>query len=497
MGVKIICQKKKRNSIELENIDKAAVMTTVQPGSRLHILCLAALGVVYGDIGTSPLYAFETVFNNGTHSVSQSEANILGVLSLFFWSLMIVVTVKYVTIVMRASHSGEGGIIALSRLLLERFQDKPIRKALLIFAGLLGAAFFYGDGVITPAISVLSAVEGLEIVSPSLNAYVIPISLVILSFLFLAQKYGTEKIGFLFGPVMLIWFILLGALGVFNIVENTHVLLAINPAYATDFLANNGILPFFAMGAIVLCITGAEALYADMGHFGTRPIRIGWTRFVLPALLLNYFGQGALLLKSGGGLSAVELEHLFFVMAPEYMRVCLVIFATIATVIASQAVISGAFSLTKQAIDLGWLPKMRIIQTSHHELGQIYIPAINLMLFLMVVLAVLVFKNSNALAGAYGIAVTGTMLLTDFLMISVAITVWRWKPLLVILGGSFFILIDLVFIASNSFKFFNGGWFPIGLSIVMVLTMVIGYQRYGRQKLKDALGEFNSKEVKE
>jgi KUP system potassium uptake protein len=275
------------------------------------------------------------------------------------------------------------------------------------------------------------------------------------------------------------------------------VLLAINPAYATDFLANNGILPFFAMGAIVLCITGAEALYADMGHFGARPIRIGWTRFVLPALLLNYFGQGSLLLKSGGGLSAVELEHLFYVMAPEYMRVYLVVFATIATVIASQAVISGAFSLTKQAIDLGWLPKMRIIQTSHHERGQIYIPVINLMLFVMVVLAVLVFKSSNALAGAYGIAVTGTMLLTDFLMISVAITVWRWKSLLVMLGGSFFVLIDLVFIASNSLKFIDGGWFPIGLSIVMVLTMVIGYQRYGKKKLKAALSKFKSKEVKE
>ena len=470
-------------------------MTTTQPNSRLYTLCLAALGVVYGDIGTSPLYAFEIVFNNGIHSVAQSEANILGVLSLFFWSLMMVVMVKYVTIVMRASHSGEGGIIALSRLLLERFQDKPIRKALLIFAGLLGAAFFYGDGVITPAISVLSAVEGLEIVSPSLTPYIIPISLVILSILFWAQKYGTEKIGFLFGPAMLIWFILLAALGVFNLIENPHVLLAINPNYAKEFLENNGILPFFAMGVIVLCVTGAEALYADMGHFGPRPIKIGWTRLVLPALLLNYFGQGALLLKSTGGLSSVELANLFYVMTPEYLRVYMFVIATIATIIASQAVISGAFSLTKQAIDLGYLPKMRIVQTSDLEIGQIYIPAINLMLFVMVVLAVLIFKSSDALAGAYGIAVTGTMLLTDFLAISVAITVWRWKPMLVILGGSFFILIDLIFFVSNSFKFFNGGWFPLGLSIVMVVIMAIGYQRYGKQKLKVALSTFTNRDI--
>lgn len=470
-------------------------MTTAQPGSRLYTLCLAALGVVYGDIGTSPLYAFETVFNNGAHSVSQSEANILGVLSLFFWSLMMVVMVKYVTIVMRASHSGEGGIIALSRLLLERFQDKPIRKTLLIFAGLLGAAFFYGDGVITPAISVLSAVEGLEIVAPSLTAYVIPISLVILSILFWGQKYGTGKIGFLFGPAMLIWFTLLGVLGVFKVIENPHVLLAINPTYAKEFLENNGILPFFAMGAIVLCVTGAEALFADMGHFGSRPIRIGWTRLVLPALLLNYFGQGALLLKSSGELSTVELGNLFYMMAPEYLRVYMVVIATIATVIASQAVISGAYSLTKQAIDLGWLPKMRIIQTSDLEHGQIYIPVINLILFVMVVLAVLIFKSSGALAAAYGITVTGTMLLTDFLVISVAITVWRWKLLLVMLVGSFFILMDLVFLASNSLKFLNGGWFPMGLSIVIVTIMAIGYHRYGKQKLKVALSAFKNSDI--
>ena len=462
-------------------------MTTTQSKSNMYTLALAALGVVYGDIGTSPLYAFETVFNNGAHSVSQTEANILGVLSLFFWSLVMVVTVKYVTIVMRASVSGEGGIIALTRLMLERVQGKPIKTGLLIFAGLLGTAFFYGDGVITPAISVLSAVEGLEIISPGLATYVIPITLVILALLFFGQRYGTGKIGFLFGPAMLVWFALLAVLGAFNVIENPHVLLAINPTYALEFLARNGILPFFAMGAVVLCVTGAEALYADMGHFGAQPIRSGWTRLVLPALLLNYFGQGAFLLKSAGGLSAVELNNLFYVMAPEQLRVFMIIIATIATVIASQAVISGAYSLTKQAIDLGWVPELRIIHTSDRELGQIYIPAINLMLFVMVVLAILIFQNSNALAGAYGIAVTGTMLLTDFLAISVAITIWRWKPFLVIFGGIFFILMDLVFFTSNSLKFFDGGWFPIGLSALLVVVMTIEYQRHGKQKLRDAL----------
>jgi KUP system potassium uptake protein len=286
---------------------------------------------------------------------------------------------------------------------------------------------------------------------------------------------------------MLVWFALLAVLGAFNVIENPHVLLAINPTYALEFLARNGILPFFAMGAVVLCVTGAEALYADMGHFGAQPIRRGWTRLVLPALLLNYFGQGAFLLKSAGGLSAVELNNLFYVMAPEQLRVFMIIIATIATVIASQAVISGAYSLTKQAIDLGWVPELRIIHTSDRELGQIYIPAINLMLFVMVVLAILIFQNSSALAGAYGIAVTGTMLLTDFLAISVAITIWRWKPFLVIFGSIFFILMDLVFFTSNSLKFFDGGWFPIGLSALLVVVMTIGYQRHGKQKLRDAL----------
>lgn len=440
--------------------------------NKIYSLALAALGIVYGDIGTSPLYAFEQVFNNNLHSVPTTEANILGVLSLFFWCLVMVVTVKYVAIVMRANHGGEGGIIALMRILLERSTGKPIIRGLLIFSGLVGAAFFYGDGVITPAISVLSAVEGMEVVSPSLKPYVIPVALTILVGLFWGQRYGTGKIGILFGPAMLIWFIVLALLGLLNIVENPHVLLAIRPIYAQEFVSNNGLLPFFALGAVVLCVTGAEALYADMGHFGPKPIKLAWVGFVLPALLLNYFGQGALLLKS-----PTSLENLFYLMAPESFHVAFVIFATFATVIASQAVISGAFSITKQAIELGFLPKMRVIQTSLHDAGQIYVPAINLMLLIMVVLAVLLFKSSTALAGAYGIAVTGTMLLTDFLGISVAIVVWRWHPIAAMAGGIFFILMDLAFFTSNSIKFMDGGWFPIGMSIVLVIIMATIFGR--------------------
>lgn len=440
--------------------------------TKIYSLALAALGIVYGDIGTSPLYAFEQVFNNNLHSVPTTEANILGVLSLFFWCLVMVVTVKYVAIVMRANHGGEGGIIALMRILLERSTGKPLIRGLLIFSGLVGAAFFYGDGVITPAISVLSAVEGMEVVSPSLKPYVIPVALTILVGLFWGQRYGTGKIGVLFGPAMLVWFILLALLGLLNIVENPHVLLAIRPIYAQEFVSNNGLLPFFALGAVVLCVTGAEALYADMGHFGPKPIKLAWVGFVLPALLLNYFGQGALLLKSPD-----SLNNLFYLMAPESFHVAFVIFATFATVIASQAVISGAFSITKQAIELGFLPKMRVIQTSQHDAGQIYVPAINLMLLIMVVLAVLLFKSSTALAGAYGIAVTGTMLLTDFLGISVAIVVWRWHPIAAMAGGIFFILMDLAFFTSNSIKFMDGGWFPIGMSIVLVIIMATIFGR--------------------
>ena len=444
---------------------------------KIYGLALAALGIVYGDIGTSPLYAFEQVFSPGLHAVPISEANVLGILSLFFWCLITIVTVKYVLIVMRANHKGEGGILALVRKLLDRSHGKPVIKGLLIFAGLVGAAFFYGDGVITPAISVLSAVEGMEVISPALKPYVIPVALVILVGLFWGQRFGTGKIGILFGPAMVIWFVLIGVLGFLKILENPHVLLAMNPIYAQEFVSNNGLLPFFALGVVVLCVTGAEALYADMGHFGPKPIQLAWVGLVLPALALNYFGQGALLLQS-----PESLDNLFYLMAPASFHVAFVIFATIATVIASQAVISGAFSITKQAIDLRFLPQMRIVQTSAHHAGQIYVPFINLMLLVMVVIAVLFFKSSNALAAAYGIAVTGTMLLTDFLGLYVAIKIGRWNVFLIMIGAIFFISIDLTFFTSNATKFMDGGWFPLGMSVVMVAVMAVVFLRSKKKR---------------
>jgi KUP system potassium uptake protein len=451
----------------------------VNPSNQnIYPLALAALGIVYGDIGTSPLYAFEQVFSPGLHAVPISEANVLGVLSLFFWCLVMIVTVKYVIIVMRANHKGEGGILALVTKLLERSHGKPIFKGLLIFAGLVGAAFFYGDGVITPAISVLTAVEGMEVISPALKPYVIPVALAILVGLFLGQRFGTGKIGFLFGPTMAIWFVFIGVLGFLKILENPQVLLAINPIYAQEFVSNNGLLPFYALGAVVLCVTGAEALYADMGHFGSKPIQLAWVGLVLPALALNYFGQGALLLQSPESLS-----QLFFLMAPASFNVAFVIFATLATIIASQAVISGAFSITKQAIDLGFWPKMRVVQTSAQHVGQIYIPTVNLMLLVMVVIAVLFFKSSNALAAAYGIAVTGTMLLTDILGMYVAIKIARWNVFLVMMLAFFFGSIDLAFFTSNATKFMDGGWFPLGMSVVLVSVMAVVFLRSKKKRL--------------
>ena len=428
----------------------------------LAALGLAALGVVYGDIGTSPLYAFEQVFSNGAHSVPISEANILGVLSLFLWSLVMIVSVKYVYFIMHADNQGEGGIMALMALSLSKMQESTKSRIWMLVLGLLGASFFYGDGVITPAISVLSAVEGLELISPQFKSLVIPVSITILCVLFWSQRKGTVRIGLFFGPVMLIWFVVIGLLGLWHVVQQPVVFLAINPLYAIDFVAGHGVLSFFALGAVVLCLTGAEALYADMGHFGRKPIRIVWAGLVLPTLLLNYFGQGALLLNQPEALS-----NLFYLMAPTALQTPMVILATVATVIASQAVISGAFSMTRQAMQLGFLPRVRILQTSVEEIGQIYVPIVNALLAIMVVAVILVFQSSNALGSAYGIAVTGTMLITDFLAISVAIRVWHWQPWRALLGASAFILIDLIFFSANTLKFLEGGWLPIILSGMM------------------------------
>jgi len=439
----------------------------------LQALALAALGIVFGDIGTSPLYAFEQVFSNGAHSVPIAKTNILGVLSLFFWSLMMVVTLKYVFFIMRADNRGEGGIMALMALAMSKSETKPRLRGALIVLGLIGASFFYGDGVITPAISVLSAVEGLELISQDLKDFVLPVALTILGLLFWSQHRGTGKIGLLFGPVMLVWFLAIGLLGLWNIIQHPSVLAALNPLYAIEFLGSHGVLSFFALGAVVLCLTGAEALYADMGHFGPVPIRLVWVGLVLPCLVLNYFGQGALLIDHPAALS-----NLFYMMAPSSLQTTLIILATIATVIASQAVISGAFSMTRQAIHLGFLPRLRVKQTSADEIGQIYLPFVNMALAVSVAAVILIFQSSNALGSAYGIAVTGTMLITDFLAIAVAIVVWRWHPMRAFLGASCFILIDAVFFGANTLKLIDGGWFPILLSLIMIFIMTTWYRGY-------------------
>ncbi len=442
-------------------------MHQVQDNKRLATLTLAALGIVYGDIGTSPLYSLKEVFGGAHHPVPITPDNVLGILSLFFWSLIVVVTLKYVAFIMRANNKGEGGIIALMTLAMQKGNPGSWQQKLLVTLGLFGAALFYGDGVITPAISVLSAVEGLEIITPAFNPFILPITLAILIGLFVFQRRGTASVGALFGPVMLLWFAILAALGAAAIIRNPAVLAAVNPVYAANFLLGNSILGFFALGAVVLCITGAEALYADMGHFGARPIQYAWLGYVLPALVINYFGQGALLLAD-----PAAVENPFYLLAPEWGRYPLVILATVATVIASQAVISGAFSITQQAMQLGYTPRLAIQHTSDREMGQIYLPAINWLLLISIILLVVEFRSSSKLAAAYGIAVTGTMLITNILAIAVAVRLWNWSPLRAILGALPFICIDLGFFLANSVKIRDGGWFPLvfGLAVFILLT---------------------------
>ena len=434
---------------------------------RLATLTLAALGIVYGDIGTSPLYSIKEVFGGAHHPVPITPDNVLGILSLFFWSLIIVVTLKYVAFIMRANNKGEGGIIALMTLALHNGDPASRRQRLLIALGLFGAALFYGDGVITPAISVLSAVEGLELITPAFKPYILPITLVILVGLFFIQRRGTASVGAMFGPVMMLWFAVLAVLGGIAIVQHPAVLAAVNPLYGFNFLLGNSLLGFFALGAVVLCITGAEALYADMGHFGAKPIQYAWLGYVLPALVINYFGQGALLLADP---SAVE--NPFYRLAREWALYPLVILSTIATVIASQAVISGAFSITRQAIQLGYTPRLEVQHTSDQEIGQIYLPALNWLMLLAIIALVLGFGTSSNLAAAYGIAVTGTMLITNLLAIAVAVRLWQWSPLRAVLGALPFIIIDLGFFLANSAKIPDGGWFPLafGLAIFILLT---------------------------
>lgn len=430
-------------------------------------LTLAALGVVYGDIGTSPLYALKEVFGGAHNPVPITPDNILGILSLFFWSLMIVVTLKYVSFIMKANNEGEGGIVALMTLATDRGDNKSVRNVFLITLGLIGAAFFYGDGVITPAISVLSAVEGLELITPTFKPFIVPISVVIIVGLFIFQRKGTASVGALFGPIMVVWFVVIAILGLSGIVQHPEVIGAVNPLYGLSFLSNNPVLGFFALGSVVLCITGAEALYADMGHFGIKPIQLGWLYLVLPTLVLNYFGQGALLLSDPSAI-----ENPFFLLAPEWALTPLVVLATIATVIASQAVISGAFSMTKQAMSLGYTPRMEVLHTSEEEIGQIYVSAINWFLMVSIILLIIGFQSSSNLAAAYGIAVTGTMFITNILAISVATRLWGWSPWRAFFGALPFLLIDGCFFTANSLKIPDGGWFPLvfGLLVFVIFS---------------------------
>ena len=450
--------------------------------SRLGGLALAALGVVYGDIGTSPLYALKEVFGSPHHPVPITPENVLGILSLVFWALMAVVSGKYVSFITRADNRGEGGIMALMALALRQQKPGSTGRNVIVILGLFGAALFYGDGVITPAISVLSAVEGLGIVTPALERFVIPLALVVLVALFVIQRHGTASVGRLFGPVMMLWFATLAVLGLANIVAAPGVLRALNPGWAMQFFVANPGLGFLSLGAVVLVLTGGEALYADMGHFGRRPIQIAWFGMVLPALLINYFGQGALLLTN-----PASVTNPFYLLAPAWALYPLVILATMATVIASQAVISGAFSLTLQAMQLGYLPRFQVRHTSESEMGQIYLPAINWLLLAAVIALVLGFKSSSNIAAAYGIAVTGTMLITNLLVFVVARELWGWKLVPTLLCITPFVVIDFAFFSANSIKILAGGWFPLAFGLGVFVLMATW--KRGRELLHAKLGQ--------
>jgi KUP system potassium uptake protein len=426
-------------------------------------LTLSAIGVVFGDIGTSPLYAVKEVFHAG---LSTDITHILGALSLIFWSLVLVVTTKYAIFIMRADNKGEGGIMALLALALQTAKNNPRKTHFIVTTGLIGAVLFYGDSIITPAISVLSAVEGLQIVAPQLEHYVLPATFAVLGALFLIQSRGTEAVGKLFAPIMCVWFVVLALMGLINICQQPEVLKAINPYYAISLLGALGWKGFLIMGSVVLVITGAEALYADMGHFGLKPIRYAWFSFVFPALLLNYFGQGALLI---GHPDAIE--NPFYLLAPSWALYPLLILSTLATVIASQAVISGAFSLTRQAIQLGYSPRMNILHTSGDEMGQIYIPAVNWLLMFSVFVLVAGFKSSTALASAYGLAVTGTMITTTILAFIVISELWRWNKVTSIHFLSIFLTLDILYFLANSLKIPEGGWLPLTVGAVLFVVM--------------------------
>jgi KUP system potassium uptake protein len=442
-------------------------------------LALAAIGIVYGDIGTSPLYSLKTVFDPA-HGLALTPANLIGVVSLIFWGLSVIVSFKYVTLVLRADNRGEGGIMALLALALGAIGGRARLHYSLLLIGVFGAALFYGDSVITPAISVLSAVEGLEVATPALQRYVVPLTIVILVALYAVQRHGTAGIGRWFGPIMLLWFVVLAGMGIVNIVHSPAILVAVNPWHALHFFIENRGTAFLALGAIVLAFTGAEALYADMGHFGRKPIRLAWTAVAFPALALNYLGQGGLLLARPDAIA-----NPFYQQLGSWSIYPLVVLSTIATVIASQATISGTFSMTKEAIALGFLPRMRIVHTSEHEIGQIYIPSVNWLQLVAVLLAVVGFGSSEQLASAYGIAVTATMLATTILTYFVIRYKWRMNLLLCLGATGFFLAIDSAFFSANVLKILHGGWFPLLLG-TLLFTLMLTWRK-GRQLVFDNL----------
>ncbi len=454
-------------------------MSSSNASHSTRTLALAALGVVYGDIGTSPLYTLRECFV-GHHPLALTPENIMGVLSLVFWALIIVVTIKFVFFIMRADNHGEGGILALLALSRGAGVRSEKLKGALALTGIFGASLFYGDGIITPAISVLSAVEGLRVVEPSLHHGTIPIAIFILVLLFMFQRSGTAKVGALFGPVMLIWFSTLALLGLVNIFSNPSILAAVNPLHAFRFFQAHGIGSLLAFGGVVLAVTGGEALYADMGHFGRKPIQVAWLSMVLPALVLNYLGQGALLLHNPAAIS-----NPFYLLAPEWFLWPLLLLATCSTVIASQSVISGVFSVTRQAVQMGFWPRMRILHTSSREIGQIYIPLVNWLVMIAVVLLILGFRNSDSITGAYGIAVTTTMMVDTLLACFVAHRIWRWSLPVVALIGAIFFTIDALFLFPNLLKIPDGGWFPLLVGGMVMLLMFTW--RKGRRFLSDAL----------
>jgi KUP system potassium uptake protein len=446
---------------------------------RLLVLMLSAVGIVYGDIGTSPLYTLREVFGE-TGGLEPTHASVLGVLSLVFWSLFVVVTLEYVVLIMRADNHGEGGILALAALALKVVRPIARHQRLVVGLAMLGAALFFGDALITPAISVLSAVEGLNVATPVFSPYVLPIALAILVGLFLVQYRGTHRVGALFGPIMSLWFLTIAVLGTAQILREPSVLEAVNPVYAISLVQAQPWPSFVALGAVFLAVTGAEALYADMGHLGRRPIRLAWLGFVLPSLLLNYFGQGALLIRDPSAVA-----NPFYLLAPSWALYPMVVLATSATVIASQAVISGAFSLSHQAVQLGYLPRLRVVHTSAREVGQIYVARVNWALLAGVVFLVLAFQSSSALAAAYGIAVSGTMVITTILAGIVALGIWRWNTAAVLLVFGLLLLVELAFFAANSLKFLSGGWFP--LLFAAVVFSLMSTWRKGREALFNRL----------